>query len=31
MPICQLVIEQVHGTPFSNISQFQGQTKPGGA
>ena len=30
MPICQLVIEQVHGTPFSNVSQFQGQTKPGG-
>ena len=31
MPICQLIIEQVHGTPFSNVSQFQGQTKPGGA
>lgn len=30
MPICQLIIEQVHGTPFSNISQFQGQNKPGG-
>jgi dCTP deaminase len=30
MPICQLIIEQVHGTPFSNVSQFQGQTKPGG-
>jgi len=30
MPICQLIIEQVHGTPFSNLSQFQGQTKPGG-
>lgn len=30
MPICQLIIEQVHGVPFSNASQFQGQTKPGG-
>jgi dCTP deaminase len=30
MPICQLIIEQVHGTPFSNASQFQGQTQPGG-
>lgn len=30
MPICQLIVEQVHGTPFSNLSQFQGQTKPGG-
>jgi len=30
MPICQLIIEQVHGMPFSNVSQFQGQTKPGG-
>jgi dCTP deaminase len=30
MPICQLIIEQVHGVPFSNVSQFQGQTKPGG-
>jgi len=30
MPICQLIIEQVHGAPFSNVSQFQGQTKPGG-
>ena len=30
MPICQLIIEQVHGTPFSNLSQFQGQTNPGG-
>jgi len=30
MPICQLIIEQVHGVPFSNQSQFQGQTKPGG-
>lgn len=31
MPICQLIIEQVHGVPFSNTSQFQGQLKPGGA
>jgi dCTP deaminase len=31
MPICQLIVEQVHGTPFSNVGQFQGQTKPGGA
>ncbi len=30
MPICQLIIEQVHGTPFSNVSQFQGQSRPGG-
>jgi dCTP deaminase len=30
MPICQLIIEQVYGVPFSNVSQFQGQTKPGG-
>jgi dCTP deaminase len=30
MPICQLIIEQVHGTPFSNVSQFQGQANPGG-
>ncbi len=30
MPICQLIVEQVHGTPFSNVSQFQGQSKPGG-
>jgi dCTP deaminase len=30
MPICQLIIEQVYGLPFSNVSQFQGQTKPGG-
>jgi dCTP deaminase len=29
-PICQLIIEQVHGTPFRNDSQFQGQSKPGG-
>lgn len=31
MPICQLIIEQVHGVPFSNVSQFQGQSRPGGA
>lgn len=30
MPICQLIIEQVHGTPFRNDSQFQGQDRPGG-
>jgi len=30
MSICQLIIEQVSGTPFRNDSQFQGQAKPGG-
>jgi len=30
MPICQLIVEQVAGTPFSNDSQFQGQQNPGG-
>jgi len=30
-PICQLIIEQVHGIPFPNPSQFQGQTKSGGS
>lgn len=30
MPICQLIIEQVHGVPFRNDSQFQGQARPGG-
>ena len=30
MPICQLIIEQVNGIPFSNESQFQGQATPGG-
>ncbi len=30
MPICQLIIEQVHGVPFRNDSQFQNQNKPGG-
>lgn len=29
-PICQLIIEQVHGVPFRNDSQFQEQTRPGG-
>lgn len=30
MPICQLILEQVHGKPFRNDSQFQNQLKPGG-
>jgi dCTP deaminase len=30
MPISPLIIEQVHRVPFSNVSQFQGQSKPGG-
>jgi len=30
MPICQLIIEQVHGLPFRNDSQFQNQANPGG-
>jgi dCTP deaminase len=30
-PICQLVIEVVSGMPFRNDSQFQGQSRPGGA
>jgi dCTP deaminase len=29
-PICQLIIEQVHGRPFRNDSQFQGQSRAGG-
>jgi dCTP deaminase len=29
-PICQLIIEEVSGTPFRNDSQFQGQTRAGG-
>ena len=29
-PICQLIIEQVHGVPFRNDSQFQNQTRAGG-
>jgi dCTP deaminase len=30
-PICQLIVEQVHGIPFRNDSQFQGQTTVAGA
>ena len=30
MPICQLIIEEVRGTPFRNDSQFQGQHRPVG-
>ena len=30
MPICQLILEAVSGTPFRNDSQFQGQSKTGG-
>jgi hypothetical protein len=30
MPMCQLIIEQVHGTPVRNDSQFQNQSRPGG-
>jgi dCTP deaminase len=30
MPICQLIIELVDGTPFRNDSQFQGQSMAGG-
>jgi dCTP deaminase len=30
VPICQLIIEEVRGRPFSIDSQFQGQTTPGG-
>ena len=29
-PVCQLIIEQVHGIPFRNDSQFQNQVGPGG-
>ncbi len=29
-PICQLIVEEVRGTPFRNNSQFHGQSKPGG-
>ena len=29
-PICQLIVEQVHGRPFRNDSQFQGQAKVSG-
>jgi dCTP deaminase len=28
--ICQLIIEEVKGIPFTNLSQFQGQERPGG-
>lgn len=28
--ICQLIVEQVQGRPFENVSQFQGQTTPTG-
>jgi dCTP deaminase len=30
MPICQLIVEQVHGIPFRNDSQFQNQNLAGG-
>lgn len=30
MPICQLILEEVLGTPFPNPSQFAGQTTPVG-
>jgi dCTP deaminase len=30
MEICQLIIEEVQPTPFSNPSEFQGQTTPTG-
>lgn len=29
-PICQLIVEQVHGKPFRNDSQFQNQSRVGG-
>lgn len=29
-PICQLIVEEVHGQPFRNDSQFQLQDRPGG-
>jgi len=29
-PICQLIVEEVRGTPMRNDSQFQGQNRPGG-
>lgn len=31
MYICQLIIEEVKGTPFANPSQFQNQSRPEGA
>lgn len=30
-PICQLIVEEVHGDPFRNDSQFQGQITAGGS
>jgi dCTP deaminase len=30
-PICQLIVEQVHGCPLRNDSQFQGETKMSGS
>jgi dCTP deaminase len=30
-PICQIIIEQVHGVPARRDSQFQGQHRPSGA
>ncbi|MFN0244956.1 MAG: dCTP deaminase [Planctomycetota bacterium] len=30
-PICQLIVEQVDGTPFPNESQFQNQSRPSGS
>ncbi|MBC8372285.1 MAG: dCTP deaminase [Phycisphaerae bacterium] len=30
-PICQLIVEQVHGRPFRNDSQFQGQRRVNGS
>ena len=29
-PICQLIVEEVKGTPVRNDSPFQGQSKAGG-
>jgi dCTP deaminase len=29
-PICQLILEEVEGTPFRNDSQFQGQSRASG-
>lgn len=29
-PICQLIVEEVLGSPFRNDSQFQNQSRPGG-
>jgi dCTP deaminase len=31
LAICQLIVERVDRTPFSNESQFEGQVRPGGA